>query len=199
MEFYEEMRKLLAGEPIPMKSKLTPLNVFLDESNIIRWLATLTAVLYGLGSNPREDMDVCKRISSFAAWGTLNSRRAASPLLWLVEGEESNTRTIGDRPRSFEPQSSDEDDILAGITSKYQPNQTPLSFDRFSTHQPFLCYGTSVAPGLEPFAMTCVQRRIKRLVDLASTYRAPKFYGLSYKSDVQQKILYRYGKPYDYH
>ncbi|GFU46413.1 uncharacterized protein TNCV_1069351 [Trichonephila clavipes] len=35
-EFYEEMRKLLAGEPIPMKSKLTPLNVFLDESNIIR-------------------------------------------------------------------------------------------------------------------------------------------------------------------
>ncbi|GFW37027.1 integrase catalytic domain-containing protein [Trichonephila clavipes] len=35
-EFYEEMRKLLAVEPIPMKSKLTPLNVFLDESNIIR-------------------------------------------------------------------------------------------------------------------------------------------------------------------
>ncbi|GFV45767.1 integrase catalytic domain-containing protein [Trichonephila clavipes] len=35
-EFYEEMRKLLAGEPIPMKIKLTPLNVFLDESNIIR-------------------------------------------------------------------------------------------------------------------------------------------------------------------
>ncbi|GFS96053.1 hypothetical protein TNCV_2928041 [Trichonephila clavipes] len=30
------MRKLLAGEPIPVKSKLTPLNVFLDESNIIR-------------------------------------------------------------------------------------------------------------------------------------------------------------------
>ncbi|GFX62289.1 pro-Pol polyprotein [Trichonephila clavipes] len=30
------MRKLLAGEPIPMKSKLTPLDVFLDESNIIR-------------------------------------------------------------------------------------------------------------------------------------------------------------------
>ncbi|GFV77344.1 uncharacterized protein TNCV_2406631 [Trichonephila clavipes] len=23
-----------------------------------------------------------------AAWGTLNSRRAASPLVWLVEGEE---------------------------------------------------------------------------------------------------------------
>ncbi|GFX76406.1 thioredoxin domain-containing protein 5 [Trichonephila clavipes] len=35
------MRKLLAGEPIPMKSKLTPLNVFLDESNIIRELLVL--------------------------------------------------------------------------------------------------------------------------------------------------------------
>ncbi|GFS77858.1 pro-Pol polyprotein [Trichonephila clavipes] len=35
-EFYEEMRKLLAGEPIPTKNKLTPLNIFPDESNIIR-------------------------------------------------------------------------------------------------------------------------------------------------------------------
>ncbi|GFV49810.1 uncharacterized protein TNCV_1390921 [Trichonephila clavipes] len=26
--------------------------------------------------------------SAFAAWGTLNSHRAASPLVWLVEGEE---------------------------------------------------------------------------------------------------------------
>ncbi|GFU04732.1 hypothetical protein TNCV_4377621 [Trichonephila clavipes] len=26
------------------------------------WLATLTAVPYGLGSNPGEDMDVCKCI-----------------------------------------------------------------------------------------------------------------------------------------
>ncbi|GFT86792.1 uncharacterized protein TNCV_4163721 [Trichonephila clavipes] len=25
---------------------------------------------------------------AFAAWGTLNNRRAASPLVWLVEGEE---------------------------------------------------------------------------------------------------------------
>ncbi|GFX49622.1 pro-Pol polyprotein [Trichonephila clavipes] len=41
-EFYEEMRKLLADEPIPMKSKLTPINVFLDESNIIRNLGGRT-------------------------------------------------------------------------------------------------------------------------------------------------------------
>ncbi|GFT13948.1 uncharacterized protein TNCV_2615861 [Trichonephila clavipes] len=26
--------------------------------------------------------------SAFATWGTLNSHRAASPLVWLVEGEE---------------------------------------------------------------------------------------------------------------
>ncbi|GFX88303.1 hypothetical protein TNCV_1705241 [Trichonephila clavipes] len=26
--------------------------------------------------------------SAFAAWGTLNSRRAANPLVWLVEREE---------------------------------------------------------------------------------------------------------------
>ncbi|GFV33418.1 uncharacterized protein TNCV_4164551 [Trichonephila clavipes] len=26
--------------------------------------------------------------SVFAAWGTLSSRRAASPFVWLVEGEE---------------------------------------------------------------------------------------------------------------
>ncbi|GFU30057.1 integrase catalytic domain-containing protein [Trichonephila clavipes] len=43
-ELYEEMRKLLAGEPIPMKSKLTPLNVFLDESNIIRPLDKLAII-----------------------------------------------------------------------------------------------------------------------------------------------------------
>ncbi|GFS89015.1 integrase catalytic domain-containing protein [Trichonephila clavipes] len=35
-EFYEEMRKLLAGEPIPMKSKLTPHNVFLGTLVLIK-------------------------------------------------------------------------------------------------------------------------------------------------------------------
>ncbi|GFS61372.1 uncharacterized protein TNCV_3105551 [Trichonephila clavipes] len=42
----------------------------------------------GLDSNPREDMDVCKCIVSSWHGGALNSRRAASPLVRLVEGEE---------------------------------------------------------------------------------------------------------------
>ncbi|GFT07505.1 hypothetical protein TNCV_2751781 [Trichonephila clavipes] len=50
----------------------------------VLWLATLTAMPYGLGSNPEEDMDVCKRIVPLRHGGTLNSRRAASPLVWLV-------------------------------------------------------------------------------------------------------------------
>ncbi|GFX91338.1 uncharacterized protein TNCV_4144131 [Trichonephila clavipes] len=51
-------------------------------------LATLTAVPLGLGSNPGEDMDVCKCIVPSRHEGTLNSRRAASPLMRLVEWEE---------------------------------------------------------------------------------------------------------------
>ncbi|GFV29025.1 uncharacterized protein TNCV_1378761 [Trichonephila clavipes] len=42
----------------------------------------------GLGSNPGEDMDVCKCIVPARHGGTLNSRRAASPFVRLVEGEE---------------------------------------------------------------------------------------------------------------
>ncbi|GFY30231.1 cullin-4A [Trichonephila clavipes] len=42
----------------------------------------------GLGSNPGEDMDVCKCIMPSRHRGTLNSRRAASPFVRLVEGEE---------------------------------------------------------------------------------------------------------------
>ncbi|GFX64273.1 uncharacterized protein TNCV_1499971 [Trichonephila clavipes] len=33
-------------------------------------------------------MDVCKCIVPLRHGGTLNSRQAASPLMWLVEGEE---------------------------------------------------------------------------------------------------------------
>ncbi|GFW99671.1 cullin-4A [Trichonephila clavipes] len=55
----------------------------------IAWLATLTTVPLGLGSNPGEDMDVCKCIVPSRHGGTLNSRRAASLLVRLVEGEES--------------------------------------------------------------------------------------------------------------
>ncbi|GFV25412.1 uncharacterized protein TNCV_1146821 [Trichonephila clavipes] len=42
----------------------------------------------GLDSNPREDMDVCKCIVPSRHGGTLNSRRAANPLVRLVAGEE---------------------------------------------------------------------------------------------------------------
>ncbi|GFV47693.1 hypothetical protein TNCV_1708891 [Trichonephila clavipes] len=43
------------------------------------WFATLTAVPLRLGSNPAEDMDVCKYIVPSRHGGTLNSRQAASP------------------------------------------------------------------------------------------------------------------------
>ncbi|GFW48616.1 hypothetical protein TNCV_4241971 [Trichonephila clavipes] len=52
------------------------------------WLETLTAVSLGLGSNPGEGMHVCQCIVPSRHGGTLNSRRATSPLVWLVEGEE---------------------------------------------------------------------------------------------------------------
>ncbi|GFW33066.1 uncharacterized protein TNCV_2109961 [Trichonephila clavipes] len=42
----------------------------------------------GLGSNPGEDMDVCKCIVPSRHRGTLSSRRAASPLVRLVAGDE---------------------------------------------------------------------------------------------------------------
>ncbi|GFW52196.1 hypothetical protein TNCV_2426431 [Trichonephila clavipes] len=38
----------------------------------VRWLAMLTAVALGLGSNPGEDMDVCKRIVFLRYEGKLN-------------------------------------------------------------------------------------------------------------------------------
>ncbi|GFW56998.1 uncharacterized protein TNCV_3472811 [Trichonephila clavipes] len=53
-----------------------------------KWLATLTAEPWGLGSNPGEDMDGCKCIKPSLHRGNLNSRRAVSPLVKLVEGEE---------------------------------------------------------------------------------------------------------------
>ncbi|GFU47765.1 uncharacterized protein TNCV_4465131 [Trichonephila clavipes] len=52
------------------------------------WLATLIAVPLGLGLNPGEDVDVCKCIVPSCHGNTLNSRRAACPLVRLVEGKE---------------------------------------------------------------------------------------------------------------
>ncbi|GFX06371.1 uncharacterized protein TNCV_2938991 [Trichonephila clavipes] len=42
----------------------------------------------GLGSNPGEDMDVCKCIVPSRHGVSLNSLRAAGPLVRLVEGKE---------------------------------------------------------------------------------------------------------------
>ncbi|GFV74343.1 uncharacterized protein TNCV_5127861 [Trichonephila clavipes] len=49
---------------------------------------SISLEILGLGSNSREDMDVCKCIVPLWHEGTLNSRRAASPLMGLVEGVE---------------------------------------------------------------------------------------------------------------
>ncbi|GFW81347.1 hypothetical protein TNCV_376951 [Trichonephila clavipes] len=38
--------------------------------------------IQGLGSNSKENMDVCKRILPLRHGGTLNSRRAVSPFMW---------------------------------------------------------------------------------------------------------------------
>ncbi|GFU16470.1 hypothetical protein TNCV_836451 [Trichonephila clavipes] len=55
---------------------------------LVEWIAQLTAVPEGLGSNPGEDMDVCKCIVPLRHGGILNSRRAASPFVRLVEEKE---------------------------------------------------------------------------------------------------------------
>ncbi|GFY24360.1 uncharacterized protein TNCV_1014091 [Trichonephila clavipes] len=57
-------------------------------SQTYSWLTALTAVPLGLGSNPGEDMDVCKCIVHLRHGSTLSSHRAANPLVRLVEGEE---------------------------------------------------------------------------------------------------------------
>ncbi|GFX30204.1 hypothetical protein TNCV_1963111 [Trichonephila clavipes] len=43
-------------------------------------LMKLNAVPFGLGSNPGEDIDVCKYIVPSPQGSTLNNRRATSPL-----------------------------------------------------------------------------------------------------------------------
>ncbi|GFS72346.1 uncharacterized protein TNCV_1827471 [Trichonephila clavipes] len=46
-------------------------------------------------------MDVCECIVPLQHGGTLNNRRAASPLVWLVEGEER--WEAPDHPQGFLP------------------------------------------------------------------------------------------------
>ncbi|GFV42990.1 uncharacterized protein TNCV_2661851 [Trichonephila clavipes] len=70
-----------------------------NQADVSRGLAVLTAVPLGLGSNPEEDMEVCKCIVPSLHGSTLNSHRAASPLVRLVEVEER--WEIPDHPRVF--------------------------------------------------------------------------------------------------
>ncbi|GFU19496.1 transposable element Tcb2 transposase [Trichonephila clavipes] len=51
----------------------------------------LKFISQGLGSNPGEDTDVYRCIVPLRHGGTVNSRRAASPLVWLVEGVERSS------------------------------------------------------------------------------------------------------------
>ncbi|GFY35586.1 uncharacterized protein TNCV_196861 [Trichonephila clavipes] len=57
-----------------------------DALEICHGSNTLAGV--GMGSNPGEGMDVCKCRMPSQQGSTLNSRRAASPLVRLVEGKE---------------------------------------------------------------------------------------------------------------
>ncbi|GFS60864.1 uncharacterized protein TNCV_2002281 [Trichonephila clavipes] len=82
--FYPLVSFWLADTGHPMGGR----NVYCEptlEWGEINWLATLTAVPLSLGSNPGEDMDACKCIMP-SRHG--DSRRAASPLLRLVELKE---------------------------------------------------------------------------------------------------------------
>ncbi|GFX48769.1 uncharacterized protein TNCV_3479531 [Trichonephila clavipes] len=94
--FYEENREMFL---IPGKSSLYRKNSLYRGSyyegstvypaaHTVQWLVTLAAVPLGLGLNPAGGNDVCKCIMPPRHDGTLNSRRDASPLVRLVEGEE---------------------------------------------------------------------------------------------------------------
>ncbi|GFT22443.1 uncharacterized protein TNCV_3274121 [Trichonephila clavipes] len=74
----------------------------------------LTAVSLGLGSNPGEDMDVCKRIVPSQHGGTLNSCRSASSLVRLVEGEERWEDP--DHPQGVLPQNWGETELNRSVT-----------------------------------------------------------------------------------
>ncbi|GFY16793.1 uncharacterized protein TNCV_4337941 [Trichonephila clavipes] len=86
---------------------------FVLEKSIDKWLATLTAVPLGLGSNPEEDMDVCECIVPSGHGSTLNSRRAASPLVRLVEGEER--WEAPDHPQGVLPQNWGETELNRSV------------------------------------------------------------------------------------
>ncbi|GFX38064.1 uncharacterized protein TNCV_3836631 [Trichonephila clavipes] len=80
------------------------------------WLATLTAVPLGLGFNLGEDMDFCKCIVPSRHGSTLNSRRAASPLVRLVEGQER--WEAADHPQGVFPLNWGETELNRSVTCR---------------------------------------------------------------------------------
>ncbi|GFU07884.1 uncharacterized protein TNCV_3551931 [Trichonephila clavipes] len=68
----------------------------------------------GTGLNPGEDTDVCKCNVPSRHGGTLNSRRAASPLVRLVKGEER--WEASDHPQGVLPLNWGETELNRSIT-----------------------------------------------------------------------------------
>ncbi|GFW80708.1 cullin-4A [Trichonephila clavipes] len=73
----------------------------------------MTAVPLGLGSNPGEDMGVCQYIVPSRHGGTLNSRRAASPLVRFVEEKRWEAP---DHPQGVLPQNWGENELNRSVT-----------------------------------------------------------------------------------
>ncbi|GFY30984.1 cullin-4A [Trichonephila clavipes] len=71
-------------------------------------------VLLGLGSYPEENMDVCNCIVPSRHKGTLNSRRAASPLVRLEKEEER--WKAPDHPQGVLPQNLGETELNRSVT-----------------------------------------------------------------------------------
>ncbi|GFV37418.1 uncharacterized protein TNCV_3174521 [Trichonephila clavipes] len=74
----------------------------------------LTAVPLGMGTNPRDDMDVCKCIVPSQREGALSRHRAASLLVRFVEGEER--WKAPNQPQYFLPQNWGENELNRSVT-----------------------------------------------------------------------------------
>ncbi|GFV07824.1 uncharacterized protein TNCV_305721 [Trichonephila clavipes] len=84
---------LLCEKALGLNEKFEGLADFRGQHEGVQWNSEKYGNIFhntalGLGSNPGEDMDVCKRKVPSRHGGTLDSRRAASPLVRWVEGEE---------------------------------------------------------------------------------------------------------------
>ncbi|GFV77207.1 uncharacterized protein TNCV_444371 [Trichonephila clavipes] len=78
-----------------------PKTAFVTKSDTCIGISDADCGAVGTGFDPEGDMDVCKCIVPLRHGGTLNSRRAAGLLVWLVEGEERWESS--DHPQSVLP------------------------------------------------------------------------------------------------